>query len=124
MSSIQETDKESREAVPNPKTRVGLADIEARILQRIDVTGHEAAGDLVDDPAAIGPLTKFSICILVMDNGFCVVGATAPTDPDNYVREIGRKFAYENAIRQLWPLFAFARLDVEKDRLGGGLYGG
>jgi hypothetical protein len=43
-----------------------------------------------------------------MKNGFIVIGHSAPASPENFNAELGRKFAYENAIRQLWPLMGFA----------------
>ena len=38
-------------------------------------------------------------------------------NPENYNEEIGNKIAYDNAFRQLWPLFGF--LLAEKNRLKG-----
>lgn len=49
-------------------------------------------------------------CILQTNGGFSVTGHSAPASPDNFNAELGRQFAYENAFRQLWPLFAFALL--------------
>jgi len=48
-----------------------------------------------------------TICVLVLDNGFAVVGKSAPADPENYDEELGKRFAQEDAIRQLWPLEAY-----------------
>jgi len=50
----------------------------------------------------------FTLCIIKMQNGFFVVGESAPASPANYNRELGKKFAYENAIRQLWKLEGYA----------------
>jgi hypothetical protein len=47
---------------------------------------------------------------LVLRSGFVVIGTSAPMSPANFDREKGAIFAYEDAIRQLWPLFAFAQL--------------
>jgi len=54
---------------------------------------------------------RLSICILMMKNGFIVIGKSAPASAANYDAELGRKFAYEDAIRQLWPLMGFALRD-------------
>jgi hypothetical protein len=43
-------------------------------------------------------------------NGFILIGKSAPLSPDNYDLEKGQTFAYEDALRQTWPLFAFAQL--------------
>lgn len=49
-----------------------------------------------------------TLCVLKMANGFYVVGESAPASPANFDAELGRKFAYENAIRQLWKLEGYA----------------
>ncbi len=48
--------------------------------------------------------TQLTICVLTMKNGFHVVGEAAPASPENFNAELGRTFARENAIRQLWKL--------------------
>jgi len=52
-----------------------------------------------------------TMCVLTMENGFYVVGESAPASRDNYDPELGRKFSYENAIRQLWKLEGYALRD-------------
>lgn len=52
-----------------------------------------------------------TLCILKMQNGFYVVGESAPASPENFSAELGRKFAYENAIRQLWKLEGYSLRD-------------
>jgi Phage protein (N4 Gp49/phage Sf6 gene 66) family len=45
-----------------------------------------------------------TICLIGMKNGFVVIGSSAPADPQNFDRDLGRQFAKEDAIRQLWRL--------------------
>lgn len=45
-----------------------------------------------------------TICMITMKNGFKVFGHTTPADPGNYDAAVGRRYAYENAFRQLWQL--------------------
>jgi hypothetical protein len=104
--SIQETDRESAANAVAP--RVSLADIEAAINARYDLTADKAVGP---DVPQVEPLKLLSICILVMKNGFTVIGKSAPASPANFNTELGRKLAYEDAIRQLWPLMGFALRD-------------
>jgi hypothetical protein len=52
-----------------------------------------------------------TICILKMKNGFFVVGESAPASPANFDPELGKKFSYENAIRQLWKLEGYSLRD-------------
>lgn len=56
-------------------------------------------------------LRLLSICLLVMRNGFTIVGKSAPASAANFDPELGRKFAYEDAVRQLWPLMGYALRD-------------
>lgn len=51
-----------------------------------------------------------TLCIMVMNNGFIVIGKSAPMSPLNFDPEKGKTFAYEDCIRQLWPMYAFAEL--------------
>lgn len=103
--SIEHTDRESAKNATAP--RVALADIEAAIRQRHDTTADQA---LVNIPAAqhSASLPLLSICILEMRNGFVIIGKSAPASPENFNAELGRKFAYEDAVRQLWPLMGYA----------------
>lgn len=116
MNSLETTDRESAATATHP--RVTLADIEAAIAERYDVTGAQAADVRTvigkDGKPAHHPLSVLSICMLVLKNGFTIIGKSAPASPENFNAELGRTFAYEDAVRQLWPLMGF----VLRDRLG------
>jgi len=85
--------------------RVSLGDIEAAIAFRYDTTADKAVGP----NAPIAPELKLlSICILVMLNGFVIIGKSAPASAANFNADLGRKLAYEDAVRQLWPLMGYA----------------
>ena len=58
---------------------------------------------------------KGTVCSITMDNGYEVYGESACVNPENYNQEIGERIAYDNAFRQLWPLFGF--LLAEKQHL-------
>lgn len=53
-------------------------------------------------------LPHATICVLVLKNGFALIGDSVPADPGNYNEELGRKFSRDQAIKKAWPLFAFA----------------
>lgn len=55
-----------------------------------------------------------TICMITMQNGFVALGESAPADPLNYDETLGRQFAYENAVRKLWPLEAYLLLSSMK----------
>jgi hypothetical protein len=115
MNSLAVTDRESAAVATAP--RVALADIEAAIAARFDFRGGDATfGIPIEQTIVAEQLGILSICILVMKNGFTVIGKSAPASPENFNRDLGRKFAYEDAVRQLWPLMGFAL----RDRLARG----
>ena len=78
------------------------------IAPRVTLEGMEAKIVATNYVIHEGILT---LCILKMQNGFYVVGESAPASPDNFNAELGRKFAYENAIRQLWKLEGYSLRD-------------
>jgi hypothetical protein len=90
--------------------RVSLEDIDAAIRSVAFVNGADMlylSGDdfCGDDSDACCVLT---VCLVVMRNGFTVLGKSAPASPENFDAELGRKLAYEDAVRQIWPLMGFA----------------
>lgn len=54
-------------------------------------------------------------CRVVLDNGYSVSGESACVNVENYNQQIGEKIAFDNAFRQLWPLFGF--MLAEKNKL-------
>lgn len=92
LSSLDITNDESK-AVQKTPYRIDLAYIKARI-----------SGEEYINPDTAAHMT---ICIIELDNNYYLVGKSVPADPENFNEELGRKFAYEDAIRQAWPLFAF-----------------
>lgn len=59
----------------------------------------------VDQPP--GPLGLLTFCVLVLNNGFTVVGQSACASPENFDAEIGKKIAREDAVRHVWPLLGY-----------------
>lgn len=53
-----------------------------------------------------------TICIITMQNGFMVHGVSAPASQGNYDAEVGKRYAYENAFRQLWQLEGYLLRDA------------
>jgi len=104
QSSLQVTDAQSAAVATHP--RVSLADIEGKIatvnyLNAFDAV--EAAG-----APAHSSLAVLTLCLIVMANGFTVIGKSAPASPENFNADLGRQFAREDAIRQIWPLEGYA----------------
>jgi hypothetical protein len=104
--SIEQSDKDAAAVAVAP--RVSLADIEAAISFRHDFRASSVVSSPSGDmPQIAAPLDYLSVCFLVMKNGFTVIGKSAPASPENFNAELGKKFAYEDCIRQLWPLMGF-----------------
>lgn len=104
--TLQSTEQECAAVAVAP--RVSLSDIEAAIAARYDFTADKAVGGVAP---VVPPLKLLSICILVMRNGFMIIGKSAPASPANFNAELGAKLAYEDAVRQVWPLMGFALRD-------------
>lgn len=103
--ALEATEAECSEGRTAP--RVSLDDIKSEILFECYCTGAQAAtsAGAAECPDSLGVLT---LCIITMRNGFTIVGKSAPASAENFDSELGRKLAYEDAVRQIWPLMGFA----------------
>lgn len=106
-SSLQETDNAAAAIAVAP--RVTLADLEAKIDAQVTFI----AGKVLKDVPVSDSLNILTICIVTMQNGFSVIGKSAPASPENFNEELGAKFAYEDAVRQLWPLEGYLLRDKQ-----------
>lgn len=113
MDSLRKSDAEAA-AVAKTPNRVSLASLEEKIAAEYFVTGHTAVNQVA--APVHESLSVLTLCILVMQNGFTVIGKSAPADAANFNEELGRKFAREDAIRQVWPLEGYAL----RERLAAG----
>lgn len=59
--------------------------------------------DVVSDES-MQALKLLTICVLVLKNGFTVVGKSACASPENFNAEIGKDVAWRDAKEQIWPL--------------------
>jgi len=93
--------------------RVTLEQVEGSIEEEWYFTGSEA----VKAGLGVGPeipmtginedLSRVTICLLRMINGFVVLGHSAPASAANFDAEIGKRLARERAIMQIWQLLGF-----------------
>lgn len=89
MDSLQATD-DAAKAVQKTPNRISLDSIKEKIDQ-VEYFHPETCSHM-------------TIAVIVMGNGYAAVGKSAPADPKNYDEALGKKFAYDDAIRQIWPL--------------------
>lgn len=101
--SLEQSDKEAAAVATKP--RVTLDDIKANIAGEYSFTAAAALNAL--NMPITEPLEVLTICILVLKNGFTIIGKSAPASPENFNEELGHKFAKEDAIRQCWPLMGY-----------------
>ena len=94
--------------------RVTPADIKANIKSEHYFIAADAAGlppvkgvDYIP-PREVSPLDLLTICVLVLQNGFTIIGESACASPENFDAEIGQHAARENAIQKMWPLMGYA----------------
>ena len=111
--SLKATEAECAEGRTAP--RVSLADIENAIKHQLFATGSDIEQAVYGHSSASSTLGLLTICLIEMKNGFTIIGKSAPASAANFDAELGRKLAYEDAIRQIWPLMGFAL----RDKLAG-----
>lgn len=95
--------------------RVTPADIEANITETVYFTGSDGRAGATKCGHSGDPLRLLTFCVLVLRNGFTVVGKSACASPENFNAELGRRIAREDAVEQMWPLMGYAL----KERLHG-----
>lgn len=95
--------------------RVTLADIEAEIASTFYFTaadGVRGESEMGTSPAGRArSLELLTFCVLVLRNGYTVVGHSACASQENFNAEIGRRIARENAVNKVWPLLGFRLRD-------------
>jgi len=101
--------------IPDHGPRITPTDVEAAILACYYFNGADAHSAHWPDKNAMDPehpsLKLLTICVLVLRNGFTVVGKSACASPENFNAEIGCRIAREDAVRQVWPLLGYALRD-------------
>lgn len=98
MSSLEHDDRASA-AVQKTPNRVPLQAMKEKI-KAVDYIMHGVT----------------TICVITLANGFKVIGHTTPADPENFNAELRQQFAYETALRQVWPLEGY----LLREKLSGG----
>lgn len=105
-AALEVTEKYS--AARSTAPRVSLDDMKAKIVDETYFTLGDALRGM-DTGVPLHPaLNILTLCVLVMQNGFTIIGKSAPASPENFDPEKGKVFAYEDAIKQLWPLEGYA----------------
>lgn len=64
------------------------------------------------------PDTTVTICMITLKNGYSVRGESACVDPNEFNKEKGEKYAYENAFNKIWPLEGYLLKEEMSKREG------
>lgn len=84
--------------------RITPQDIEDNIVAQYTFTAANATKNC---PQVAG-LELLTIAVLVLKNGFTVVGSSACASPENFDAGLGAKIAIANAKEKVWPLMGYA----------------
>jgi hypothetical protein len=101
MSSLDVSDQEAAAIATGP--RVSVASLKSKIKAR-----HIFTADQVPNGPDEPELKILTVCICVLENGWTLLGKSAPAAPENFDAALGAKFAFEDCIRQMWPLEGYA----------------
>ncbi|WP_295446262.1 Gp49 family protein [uncultured Thiodictyon sp.] len=108
----QDIENEIRAINSHVAPRVTLADIEEEITSEWTFTAAQGVDQAyqgnVQPECVPGVLCRLTFCVLVLRNGFTLVGKSSCVSAENFNADLGRKLARENAINHAWPLFGFA----------------
>lgn len=100
--------------------RITPTDVENAIVSEHYFTAADGRSGALDNDSYVGrevpqpgnsdldPLKLLTFCVLVLRNGFTVIGESACASPENFDAEIGRKIAYTNAKEKIWPLLGYS----------------
>lgn len=70
----------------------------------IKVTLESIVQKIVGEMYIVLPDGRTTVCMLTLKNGYTIKGLSACVDAANFDMNLGRKYAFEDAIRQIWPL--------------------
>jgi Phage protein (N4 Gp49/phage Sf6 gene 66) family len=98
VSTLEQADALAEHIAANKATRVTL----------------ESLKDKVESVVYWRPSTapQMTVAVLVLFNGFVLIGKSAFLDPVNFDEELGKTCAFDDALRRAWPLEVYRRLSV------------
>ena len=83
------------------------------------VTMEDVLAEIVGESYTVLPSGRVTVCEITLRNGFVVRGVASVVFIENNIPELGRKYAREQAVEQIWQLLAFRLRDQEWLKLQG-----
>lgn len=93
--TMEETIEEEIERKGLTAPRVTPDMIEAAVNKEVPVAWH------------VFPGTTQTVCMITLVNGFTILGDSACASPENFDEQLGRRLAYEDAKKKIWPFLGF-----------------
>ena len=79
-------------------------EIQAKDLNAPRLAPASLDAKIIGEMFHVFPGTTLTVCCLVLENGFTVVGQSAAVSPGNFDAEIGQKIARADARDKIWQL--------------------
>ena len=90
---------------PKQDTRASVYDIASNVNVRSYASTCASIDAAAETPQ---PLALLTFCVIILRNGFTVIGESACVSPENFDAKLGQKIARQNAISKVWPLMGYA----------------
>lgn len=96
-------------------SKVTFEQIENEILSEHYFTAYEGANAKLmpidagqaHSMVSAQSLKLMTICVLVLKNGFSILGYSVCADPKEFIAQTGRVIAKDEALRQVWLLLGY-----------------
>lgn len=95
------------------------AEIQAKGLNAPRLNPAHIDAQIVAEQFHVFPGTVTTVCCMTLQNGYTVIGKSAPASPENFNEELGRKIARDDARNQIWALEGY----LLRSRLAAGKAG-
>ena len=77
----------------------------------MQVTLDQIYRKIKSDTYLVLPDGRTTVCQLTLENGYTINGVSACVDIKNFNLELGRKYAYENAVQSIWHLEGYLLME-------------
>lgn len=102
MTQVTEQELIERSTAP----RVTAEALEANIKETYWIYPMDAV--IASGGPASESLRPLTICVIVLNNGFTIIGQSACADPANYKKDVGDRLAREDAAKKIWAFMGYA----------------